>query len=79
MIMEQQGDVIEALLDVLDESNLRLDYMIEPVVFVVTDLIAQLTDYEYDRELVEDFLELIKSGVERHCLIAAEADTITIN
>lgn len=79
MIMEQQGDVVDAVLDVLDDSNLSLDDLIEPMVFVLTDMIAQLTDYEYHGALLEDILKLIKHGVERHCLIAAEADTITIN
>lgn len=79
MIMEQQGEVVDAVLDILDESGLSLDDLIEPVVFVMTDMIAQLTDYQFNKDLLDDIQKLIKAGVERHCLIAAEADTITIN
>ena len=79
MIDDTQGDIIEEISDILDDSGLYLEDMIEPMVFVLTDMIAQLTDYEYHGALLADILKLIKSGVERHCLIAAEADTITIN
>ncbi len=79
MIDDTQGDIIEEISDILDDSGLYLEDMIEPTVFVLTDLIAQLNDYKYHDGLVDGVTSLIKSGVEAHCLISAEQANIALN
>ena len=79
MIADHPHDIIDELTDLLAESELALDELIEPMVFILTDMVAQLTDYEYNEDLVSDFAKLFINGVQHHCLMGADSDTITIN
>ena len=76
MINEAQMELVDEVSDVLMESDLELGDMLEPLVYVFTDAMSQLTERKFNKLFAEDVCKMVAAGYATHCMISA-TDTLT--
>lgn len=76
-ITEEQKKAIDSLSEFLAQSQLTMGDLFPVVMFVTTDMCAQLIG-DWDEEVVNSMAAQFKSGVRIHCALKQEADNITI-
>lgn len=69
MIREDQQDFIEEITDVMVASDVELGDMLEPLIFILTDVAAQMTE-QINSEFIEDVCKMVHSGYMAQFMIA---------
>lgn len=66
-ISEKQSELIDEIGSCLRDSKVPLAEMLEPVMFVLTDIMSQMTDREAEEEFAKDVAAAIMQGYVFHC------------
>jgi hypothetical protein len=67
MIEECHHDVIDAIGNVLHDSRKHPAELLEPMLFMLADVMSQATDRINDAELAQDVVDMLLRCYEFHC------------
>lgn len=65
--MDRQGQLADKIAGLLASENLYVDELLDPLVFLVSDVMAQMTERQYDPSFFHDVSELIRGAYEFRC------------
>ena len=75
---EVQTQLIDSVYDLLEETDVNLDEAVDPILFIATDLLAQLHDYEIDPEMAKKLSLFFFRALLFHCMEETDPVNITI-
>lgn len=67
MTDEEQHDLVDALGDCLRDSGLPLPKLLEPLLYMLADVMSQMTDREADDEFGKDVAKMLLRCYVFHC------------
>lgn len=66
-INEAQSQLIDAMGDCLRDSRLPVGEVLEPIMFMLTDVMSQMTDRAPEEDFAKDIAKAIIQGYVFHC------------
>ena len=78
MMTDVQTHLIDSVYDLLEETDVDLEEAVDPILFIATDLLAQMNDYKIDAALANQLALFFLKALHFHCMDDAQAATITI-